>query len=97
MKNTFTEKEATVESLFIRLAKKLNFLTYKFSSPTRGGVTDRILITPRGEVWFVEIKKHSGKLSPLQEEFKNDILTFKCNYALLKGRQEVEEFFTKFS
>ncbi len=40
---------------------------YKFTSPGRAGVPDRLFLTPAGGVFFVEFKQPNGKLSKLQE------------------------------
>ena len=43
-------------------------MAYKFVSPGRAGVPDRIFLTPHGgKVFFVEFKAPEGKLRPLQE------------------------------
>ena len=41
--------------------------TYKFTSPGRAGVPDRMFIAPDGVVFFIEFKTPTGKLSKLQE------------------------------
>ena len=48
-------------------AKSKGFLTYKFTSPGRRAVPDRIYISPTGTVAFVEFKQKGKVLSPAQE------------------------------
>lgn len=60
-----TEKD--IESRLVREVRRRGGLTYKFVSPGNVGVPDRIVITPRGEVWFVELKTETGRLSRMQE------------------------------
>ena len=41
----------------------------KWVSPGNKGVTDRIILLPRGYCVFVEFKKPGGKIDPLQVEW----------------------------
>ena len=40
---------------------------YKFTSPQRAAVPDRLYITPRGKVFFVEFKREGMKPTPAQQ------------------------------
>lgn len=59
--------ESHIERAACLYAKSVGMLVYKFNSPGRAGVPDRIFLTPSGGVFFVEFKQPSGKLSRLQE------------------------------
>ena len=59
--------EKNVEKLFVREVQARGGITYKFTSPGNVGVPDRIAITPEGQVWFVELKTETGRLSRMQE------------------------------
>ena len=61
-----TMTESQIESAACTYAASQGWLAYKFTSPGRAGVPDRIMITPTGKVLFVEFKKPTGKLSALQ-------------------------------
>lgn len=60
-----TEKQ--VEAKLVAAVKRAGGVAYKFSSPSRRGVPDRIVVLPGGRPVFVEVKRPGGKLSPLQE------------------------------
>ena len=60
-----TEKD--IERKFRNFVQQRGGLTYKFISPGNSGVPDRIVISPDGEVWFVELKTVAGRLSELQK------------------------------
>ena len=60
-------REAEIERAVCLYAKSVGMMVYKFTSPGRAGVPDRIFLTPHGGVFFVEFKTPSGKLSSLQE------------------------------
>ena len=58
-------RESTIEKGLIRECKKLNWLCYKFTSPGRRSVPDRIVFKTNGQIFFVELK------APGKEESKN--------------------------
>jgi len=58
--------ESQIERAACTYAKSLGMLAYKFTSPGRSGVPDRLLITNNGRVFFIEFKCATGKLSALQ-------------------------------
>ena len=59
-------KESRIESTVCKHAQKLGLLQYKFTSPGRAGVPDRLLIAQDGTVFMIEFKTPTGRLSPLQ-------------------------------
>lgn len=58
--------EKELESAVRNYALRLGFLTYKFSSPGRKGVPDRMFINSNGVVGFLEIKAPGKKPTRLQ-------------------------------
>ena len=65
MKKT-TPLEKDIEKAIGVYAKKNGCLYYKFTSPAQRAVPDRIIITPRGVVGFIEVKREGAKPTPLQ-------------------------------
>lgn len=59
--------EKEIEARLRRYCDKVGVLCYKFVSPGRKGVPDRILIAPGGRVTFLELKAPGKKLRPLQK------------------------------
>ena len=59
-------KESQIERAACLYAKSVGMMAYKFTSPGRAGVPDRLFLTPTGGVFFVEFKQPHGKLSALQ-------------------------------
>ena len=59
-------KEAQIERKICKHAQKLGLLQYKFTSPGRAGVPDRLLIAQDGTVFMIEFKTPTGRLSALQ-------------------------------
>ena len=59
--------EKQIEERVGTYAKEQGFLVYKFTSPQRAAVPDRLYITPRGKVFFVEFKREGMKPTPAQQ------------------------------
>lgn len=58
--------EKEIERRMVKLVKDRGGLCYKFESPGSPGVPDRIIITPAGQVVFVELKAATGSLRKTQ-------------------------------
>jgi hypothetical protein len=87
-------KEKEVEKHFVWTIERLGGKTWKFTSPGRRGVADRIACLPDGSTWFVELKTKGGRLSELQKLFADDMTELKQNYACLWTKEQVDEFKT---
>lgn len=85
-------KEKIVENHFIWAVERIGGKTYKFTSPGRKGVADRIACLPDGSTWFVELKTKGGRLSALQKMFMSDMALLKQNYACLWTTEQIDEF-----
>jgi hypothetical protein len=60
--------EKVIEAKVCDYAKKLGCLVYKFTSPARRSVPDRLFIKPDGKgVFFIEFKRKGQKPTPAQE------------------------------
>ena len=84
--------ESDIERYLVRRVKDAGGRAYKFVSPTNRGVSDRLIVLPGGRVWFVEVKKIGGRLSPLQRIFAEEIKALGCNYAVLWSKEDVHDF-----
>lgn len=59
-----TEKQ--IENYLKRKFESIGAIVLKFTSPGQAGVPDRIIILPNGQTIYVEVKKKTGRLAPLQ-------------------------------
>jgi len=59
-----TEKDLERECR--RYAEAQGFMSLKLVCPGTAGVPDRMFISPKGAITFVEFKKLNGRLSPIQ-------------------------------
>ena len=84
--------ERDIEKHFVWTVERMGGITYKFTSPGRKGVADRIACLPDGSTWFVELKTKGGRLSPLQKMFAADMAALNQKYACLWTKEQVNEF-----
>lgn len=59
--------EKDIEKRVCDYAKSLKMLVYKFTSPSRRSVPDRMFITAAGVVFFIEFKRKGQQPTPSQE------------------------------
>jgi hypothetical protein len=59
--------EKDIEKRVCDYAKSLGMLVYKFTSPSRRSVPDRMFITKAGVVFFIEFKRAGQKPTAAQE------------------------------
>lgn len=84
--------ERSVEAYFRREVAVAGGVAFKFVSPSHRGVSDRIVCLPGGAVWFVELKRPGGRLSPLQKIFAAEMERLGQRYACLSSRAEIDEW-----
>lgn len=84
--------EKDIEAHLVREVEARGGKAWKFTSPAHRGVSDRIVLLPGGVVWFVEVKTETGRLSPLQEVFRRDVISLGGNYVCVYGREGVDEW-----
>lgn len=58
-------RESTIEKKVVEYCREKGLLCYKFSSPSRRGVPDRIILG-KGKILFLELKATGQKPSKLQ-------------------------------
>jgi hypothetical protein len=85
-------KESEVENHFVWTIERIGGKTYKFTSPGRKGVADRIACLPDGQTWFVELKTKGGRLSALQKLFAEDMARLQQNYACLWTKEQIDQW-----
>ena len=85
-------RESEVENHFVWAVERIGGKTYKFTSPGRKGVADRIACLPDGSTWFVELKTKGGRLSVLQKMFMSDMALLNQKYACLWTTEQIDEW-----
>lgn len=92
-KSCFDMKEKEVEQVLRDRVKKIGGTAYKFSSPGNSGVPDRLVVFPDGQIWFVELKTMTGRLTALQDRQCKKLIRFKTNVYVARGIPGVAEVF----
>lgn len=86
-------KESQIERKLVKKVREAGGVAYKFVSPGQTGVPDRIVILPGGDIYFVELKTRTGRLSKVQEKQIERLKKLGCNVIVL--REEIEEWLSK--
>jgi hypothetical protein len=66
-------REAYLERKFVNAVKLIGGKAVKFVSPGNRGVSDRLVILPRGRTVYVETKAPGEPLAPLQQKWAEDL------------------------
>ena len=85
--------ERDIERYLVRRTIEHGGVAYKWVSPGRVGVADRIVLLPGGVVWFVELKTVKGRLSPWQKLFAAEMRRMGMNYIVVRSKKEVDAYF----
>ena len=88
-------KESEIERHFVWAIQRIGGKTWKFTSPGRKGVADRIACLPDGQTWFVELKTKGGRLSLLQQLFAADMVYLQQNYVCLWNKEQIDAWIQK--
>lgn len=84
-------KESQIERRLVEGVKKLGGMCLKFVSPGTLGVPDRIIITAKGRVIFVELKTETGRLTKIQRYVIGEMQKRGADARVVKGIDEVKE------
>ena len=69
--------EKDIEAKVCEYAKERELLTYKFTSPARAAVPDRMFVLPTGKIFFCEFKREGLKPTPQQEREHHRLRQYK--------------------
>mgnify|MGYP000293478287 FL=1 len=80
--------EKQIEAKVCDYAKSKGLLAYKFTSPARAAVPDRLFIAPDGRVWFCEFKREGQKPTGAQEREHQRLREQKVNVFVIDNVNE---------
>lgn len=86
-------KESDLEKILVEEVRKEGGRAYKWISPGNDGVPDRIVFFPNGEVYFVELKADSGRVSPQQKIQLNRLDGLGQKTRVIRGMDGLTHFF----
>lgn len=84
--------EGLVENYLIKQSKANGYLCYKFTSPGKRGVPDRIVIG-NGHTIFIELKSETGDLRKQQEFRIREMREHGADVRVLNTKQKIDQFF----
>ena len=84
--------EKTVEAALVKRVKELGGIAYKWTSPGRTGVPDRIVMIPGGKIIFVELKSPTGKLTVRQEREHDTIRSLGFEVIVINNVEDARAF-----
>lgn len=79
-------REKAIEQQLIRAVKAAGGIAYKFVSPGRLGVPDRLVVLPGGRVLFVECKAPGQKARPSQCREHDRLRALGCEVVTLDSK-----------
>lgn len=91
--------EKDIEKRVCDYAKEKGLLVYKFTSPARMAVPDRVFITSAGLVFFIEFKRKGEKPTPAQAREHQRLTDYNVNVFVIddvvKGKLVIDLMVTK--
>lgn len=89
--------ESQIESKCRDYAILMGCLTYKFTSPARRNVPDRIFILPGGAVFFVEFKRKGKLPTPAQKREANRLRAHGCTVFAINDVNSFKDMLDEFN
>lgn len=80
--------EKQIEAKVCDYAKDKGMLVYKFTSPARAAVPDRLFVCPDGRMFFVEFKRQGAKPTPAQEREHTRLRGHKVNVFVIDNVEQ---------
>jgi hypothetical protein len=80
--------ERELERRFRVAVQSVGGIAYKFTSPGRAGVPDRMIVLPGGVTFFVELKSATGRLTPLQFREHDRLRTLGCYVFVVRAIED---------
>lgn len=85
-------KESDIEKYLVGRVKAAGGMAYKFVSPGRSGVPDRMVCFPGGRILFVELKAPGRKPTPLQTRRHEELRDLGFSVWVIASMEAVDEF-----
>ncbi|MBR8303729.1 VRR-NUC domain-containing protein [Burkholderia dolosa] len=84
--------EKTVETYLVDRVRAAGGDAYKFTSPQRRSVPDRIVAFPPGRLYFVELKRPGNKPTKPQLREHERLRALGCDVRVINSREAVDAF-----
>jgi len=91
------ESEKSIEKYLKLQMQKIGGDSYKFVSPQRRGVPDRICIFPDGTIVFIEVKSEGEVLQPHQAREAEKMRNLNLNVSWVDTKAKVDSIINRFN
>ncbi|MBU0593333.1 MAG: VRR-NUC domain-containing protein [Gammaproteobacteria bacterium] len=86
-------RERDIETHLVRRVREAGGISYKFTSPQRRSVPDRLVLMPKGSMYFVECKAPGCKTTRAQDREHARMRDLGFLVAVIDSLEAVEELF----
>ena len=86
-------RERDVELHLVKRVKERGGIPFKFVSPQRVGVPDRLCVMPANIILFVELKAPGQKPRPEQAREHQRLRDLGCKVLVLDTKEQVDRYF----
>ena len=86
-------KESAIERHLVERIRRIGGECFKFMSPGRVGMPDRLVVLPGGEVFWVELKAWLGKLSPEQIRMHFRLRELGQDVQVFRSTDQIDKYF----
>lgn len=87
--------EKKIEAHLVQRIRAKGGIAYKFTSPQRRSVPDRLVLLPDGRVYFVELKATDCKPTPLQLREHAFLRSMGFEVLVLDSKEKIDERWPK--
>jgi hypothetical protein len=84
--------EKKIEDKLRRDVKTMGGIALKLTSPGMAGVPDRLVLIPKGRIYFVELKAPGRSLRPIQLKVKRQLESLGFKVCVIDSYEGVEMF-----
>lgn len=84
--------ERNIERFFAKQIKASGGIALKLISPGFSGLPDRLVLLPKGRIYFVELKAPGKSPRPLQRAAHRILLNLGFNVLTIDSQEQVKEF-----
>jgi hypothetical protein len=86
-------KESAIERHLVERIRKIGGECFKFVSPGRVGMPDRLVVLPGGEICWVELKTPTGKVSPEQLRTHKRLRELDQDVQIFRTTELIDKYF----
>lgn len=84
-------RERDIEAYLVKRVKEMGGISYKFTSPSKRSVPDRLVLMPKGHLYFVECKAPGCKPTAAQHREHTRMRDLGFLVAVVDSMECVEE------